>query len=101
MKKEFKNILEKSLITIKWRNFNQWQKQEGITNLLEACEYYNINIRKNGEVLTIKLDGNIKIIYKSSICYLERDLVTVIVMYNQYLGDTATIKTRFGSVRVN
>lgn len=102
MKKQFKNILQNSPISIKWKNFNSWQKQEGITNLLEACEYYNINIRaKKGDVLVLKLDKNFRIIYQSSVAWFERDIVNLIAMFNQYLGDTAKIETRFRSIKIN
>lgn len=103
MNKQIKDILLKSPINIKCKNFNSWEKEK-VTNLYDACEHYGITIRKKADRISIKLDKwGVKITHltTSRSQNFEIDVVTFIAMFCQYLGDKTTITTRFGTCTIN
>lgn len=100
MKKEIKNILKSSRVTLKWKNCGTWVN-EGFTNLLEAAESRNIKITGTNENLKISCNNNIKIVRKTNIYCLERDLILVLRMFYAYLGDKTKFSTYLGTFSIN
>lgn len=103
MKKQFKQILENSKIQIKWRNFGSWQNED-ISNLFEAAQSRHIKITGTANNLTITCNNNIKIVRKTNLGWLERDLITVLKMFYISLGDATKITkitSRFGTSIIN
>ena len=107
MNKQIKDILNDATISIKWKNYNTWTKQD-ISNLYEACEHYHItfkttkalNQQGNKEII-ITLNYNITIEMRSNMFCLERDVYTVIKMYLCYLGGKTKFVTRFNTYNIN
>ena len=101
MKKEFKEILEKSRITIKWKNYTSWEN-EGVENLLEAVESRNIKITGTHDRIKITYcNCNLKITRETPLCYLEVNVLAVLKMFYVYLGDKTKISSRFGTSIIN
>lgn len=101
MKKEFKEILEKATVTIKWKNFGSWVEEDFI-NLLEAAQSKNLKITGTPDLIKIiYCDLNLKITRKTVITRLEQDVLAVIKMIYAYLGDKNKIYSRFGTSITN
>ena len=107
MKKQIKDILINAKISIKWKNFDTWIKED-ISNLYEACEHYRITFKttktlnqRGDKEIIITLNENITIEMRSNIVCLERDVATVIKMYSHYLGDKTKFVTRFNTYNIN
>jgi len=100
MKKQFKEILKNSKISVKWKNFGSWTKED-VNNLLEAAQSRRIKITGTANNLTITCNNNVKIVRKSNATSLERDLLMVLKMFYVYLGDETKIYSRFGTSSLN
>ena len=109
MKKQIKDILINAKISIKWKNFDTWIKED-ISNLYEACEKYDITFKTGkdmpsncggGKEIIITLNKNITIEMRSNIVCLERDVTTLIKLYLFYLGDKTKFVTEYGTYNIN
>lgn len=100
MKKQFKEILENSKIIVKWKNFGSWI-EEDITNLLEAAESRGIKVTGTADNLTIIYNNKVKIVKKTNLHSLERDMLTILKMFYVYLGDKTKVSSRFGTEFIN
>jgi hypothetical protein len=103
MKKQIKELLNNNQkIVIKWRNRNTWITSfEG--NCYELVIFENIKITKKGanQLKLTYFIGCHKVITITNLYYLEREILNLVAMKNQYLGDKSTISSRFGTRTIN
>ena len=103
MTKQIKELLNSTQqITIRWKNFNGWETTfKG--NCYELLKSENIKITKKDKEcykLVYKF-GCHKVTSLSSFAWLESDLISLVAMKNQYLGDKCKITSRFGTRTIN
>lgn len=103
MKKQIKELLNNNQkIVIKWRNRNTWITSfEG--NCYELAIFENIKITKKGanQLKLTYFIGCHKVTTITNLYCLEREILNLVAMKNQYLGDKSTISSRFGTRTIN
>lgn len=104
MKKQIKEILSKTeTITIRWNNMGKWQTSfEG--NCLDLAELEGIKIinkKKDNQLLLKYCFGCCKLTQFSNLVWLERDILNIVAMKQQYVGDKCKIESRFGNKTIN
>jgi hypothetical protein len=101
MKKEFREILKNSPITVKCKNFGSWIKED-IINLLEAAESRRIKVTGTADNLTIIFNNNyLKIVRKTNSGSLEKDMLMILEMFYLYMGYKTKISSSFGTEIIN
>lgn len=102
MKKQIKELLNNNQkIVIKWRNGRWITSFEG--NCYELAIFENIKITKKGanQVKLTYFIGCHKVTTITNLYCLEREILNLVAMKNQYLGDKSTISSRFGTRTIN
>ncbi len=109
MKKQIKELLNNNQkIVIKWRikttseYYGRWITSfEG--NCYELAIFENIKITKKGanQVKLTYFIGCHKVTTITNLYCLEREILNLVAMKNQYLGDKSTISSRFGTRTIN
>lgn len=101
MNNEIRKILEDSPLSIRWKNFGHWKKED-IKNCNDALVHHNIKINKfHGMYKISSVTASLNLVKISTLCSLERDFLLVIKMKLLYLGDKTIMKSRFEATTLN
>jgi len=103
MKKQLKELLNNNQqIIIKWKNIGSWTTSfKG--NCYGLIKSENIKITRKGDdqLKLIYSFGYHKIVSITNVYQLEREVLSLVAMKNQYLGDKSSILSRFGTKTIN
>jgi hypothetical protein len=103
MKKQIRELLNNNQqIIIKWKNMSSWTTSfKG--NCYELIKSENIKITRKGDdqLKLIYSLGCHKIVSITNLYCLEREVLNLVAMKNQYLGDRSSILSRFGTRNIN
>jgi len=103
MNKKIKELLNNNQqITIRWKNFNSWETSfKGNFFELALKENMKFILKKDGIIKIIYVFGSCSITISTNLGGLERDIIRLVSMSSQYLGDKCKIISPYKPATIN